>query len=222
MNLLTKLKMRKIIMSKDWTGNNKSIYTCLGATNHSDNERETNDYYATEPKAIDVLFEGLEQDKIELNSKIWECAVGGGHLADRLCNKGFDVYCTDLYDRGYKGREYYEYGKSFFEYTENVMDIVTNPPYKYAAEFVEHAMDISKNGCKVIMFLKLTFLESKKRKELFKKYPPKRIYVSSSRLQCAKNGDFETYKKGTGTAVAYAWYLWEKGYNGDTIIRWVN
>lgn len=209
-------------MSKDWTGNNKSIYTCLGATNHSDNERETNDYYATEPKAIDVLFEGLEQDKIELNSKIWECAVGGGHLADRLCNKGFDVYCTDLYDRGYKGREYYEYGKSFFEYTENVMDIVTNPPYKYAAEFVEHAMDISKNGCKVIMFLKLTFLESKKRKELFKKYPPKRIYVSSSRLQCAKNGDFETYKKGTGTAVAYAWYLWEKGYNGDTIIRWVN
>ena len=59
-------------------------------------------------------------------------------------------------------------------------------------------------------------------KELFKKYPPKRIYVSSSRLQCAKNGDFETYKKGTGTAVAYAWYLWEKGYNGDTIIRWVN
>lgn len=214
--------MRKIIMSKDWTGNNKSIYTCLGATNHSDNERETNDYYATEPKAIDVLFEGLEQDKIELNSKIWECAVGGGHLADRLCNKGFDVYCTDLYDRGYKGREYYEYGKSFFEYTENVMDIVTNPPYKYAAEFVEHAMDISKNGCKVIMFLKLTFLESKKRKELFKKYPPKRIYVSSSRLQCAKNGDFETYKKGTGTAVAYAWYLWEKGYNGDTIIRWVN
>ena len=55
-------------MSKDWTGNNKSIYTCLGATNHSDNEREANDYYATEPKAIDVLFEGLEQDKIELNS----------------------------------------------------------------------------------------------------------------------------------------------------------
>lgn len=207
-------------MSKDWTGNNKSIYTCLGATNHSDNERELNDYYATEPKAIDVLFEGLEQDKIELNSKIWECAVGGGHLADRLCSYGFDVYYTDLYDRGFKGGEYYEYGKSFFEYTENTMDIVTNPPYKYAAEFVEHAMDISKNGCKVIMFLKLTFLESKKRKELFKKYPPKRIYVSSSRLQCAKNGDFETYKK--GTAVAYAWYLWEKGYNGDTTIRWVN
>lgn len=208
------------MVEKDWSGNNKSIYTCLGATNHSDNEREANDYYATEPKAIDVLFEGLEQDKIELNSKIWECACGGGHLANRLSQYDFDVYSTDLYDRGFKGGEYYEYGKSFFEYTENTMDIVTNPPYKYAAEFVEHAMDISKNGCKVIMFLKLTFLESKKRKELFKKYPPKRIYVSSSRLQCAKNGDFETDKK--GTAVAYAWYLWEKGYNGDTIIRWVN
>ena len=46
MNLLTKLKMRKTIMSKDWTSNNKSIYTCIGATNHSDNEIEANDYYA--------------------------------------------------------------------------------------------------------------------------------------------------------------------------------
>ena len=210
------------MVEKDWSGNNKSIYTCLGATNHSDSAREANDYYATEPKAIDILFEGLKQDKIELNSKIWECAVGGGHLAGRLSYYGYDVYCSDLYDRYYRGGINNNYGKSFFEYTENTMDIVTNPPYKYATEFVEHAMNISKNGCKVIMFLKLTFLESKKRKELFKKYPPKRIYVSSSRLQCAKNGDFETYKKGTGTAVAYAWYLWEKGYNGDTIVRWVN
>lgn len=36
------------MVEKDWSGNNKSIYTCLGATNHSDNERELNDYYATD------------------------------------------------------------------------------------------------------------------------------------------------------------------------------
>ena len=46
-------------------------------------------------------------------------------------------------------------------------------------------------GTKVAMFLKLTFLESKARRELFERYPPKVVYVSSSRLQCAKNGDFE-------------------------------
>lgn len=42
---------------KDWTGNSKSIYTTLGASNHTDKVRETNDYYATEPKAAELLLE---------------------------------------------------------------------------------------------------------------------------------------------------------------------
>ena len=103
----------------------------------------------------------------------------------------------------------------------NYFDIITNPPYKYAKEFVKHALDTSSIGTKVAMFLKLTFLESKSRKELFEKYPPKVVYVSSSRLQCARNGDFTEYSKGVGTAVAYAWFVWEKGYTGEPIIRWI-
>ena len=97
-------------------------------------------------------------------------------------------------------------------------DIITNPPYSHAQEFVEKAMELVEEGGKVAMFLKLTFLEGKKRKELFKKYPPKVLYVSSSRLQCAKNGDFE----GVGTAIAYGWFVWEKGYKGEPVIRWIN
>lgn len=38
-------------------------------------------------------------------------------------------------------------------------DILTNPPYKYAKEFIEHAMTIIPDGRKVFMFLKLQFLE---------------------------------------------------------------
>lgn len=52
--------------------------------------------------------------------------------------------------------------------------------------------------------------------------PIKTLYVSSSRLQRAKNGDFEIYKKGTGTAVAYGWYVWEKGFDGIPSIKWIN
>ncbi|MCQ2609110.1 MAG: hypothetical protein MJ197_10550 [Bacteroidales bacterium] len=130
---------------------------------------------------------------------------------------GYEVTSTDLINRGYGVS-----GIDFLKTEKNNKDIITNPPYKYAAEFVEHALDISENGTKVAMFLKLTFLEGKARKKLFEKYPPKVVYVSSSRLQCAKNGDFEKYGKGVGTAVAYAWYVWEKGYTGDTIIKWFN
>lgn len=32
--------------AKDWTGNQRSIYTTLGASNHSDKDRQQHDYYA--------------------------------------------------------------------------------------------------------------------------------------------------------------------------------
>lgn len=70
------------------------------------------------------------------------------------------------------------------------------------------------------MFLKLQFLEGKARRKLFDKYPPKRVYVSSARLRCAMNGDFEKYAK--PNAVCYAWFVWEKGYTGDIIVKHIN
>ena len=204
-------------MSKDWTGNNKSIYVCNGASNHSDGYREINDYYATEPKAVELL---LEQE--QFSDKIWECACGEGHMSEVLKAHGYNVFSSDIIDRGYEGTQVLDFLDVSKEMCEDSHDIITNPPYKYAKEFVEHALDISPHGTKVAMFLKLTFLESQSRRKLFEKYPPKRIYVSSSRLQCAKNGDFVKYGKGTGTAVAYAWYVWEKGFKGEPTVRWFN
>lgn len=157
-------------------------------------------------------------DEEKFSNVIWEPACGEGYISEVLKKHGYEVISTDLIDRGYG-----EGNKDFFEFISPVdVDIITNPPYKIAKEFVEHALEVITEGHKVAMFLKLTFLESKKRRELFEKYPPKVIYVSSSRLQCAKNGDFETYKKGTGTAIAYAWYVWEKGFKGDPIVKWIN
>lgn len=203
----------------DWTGNAKSIFVCNGASNHTEEEREVNDYYATEPKAVKLL---LEQEKFF--PYVWECACGEGHMAEVLKNAGYNVKTSDLYDRGYEGTEILDFLKVTKEVASTYMpmDIITNPPYKFAKEFVEHALDISMDGTKVAMFLKLTFLESNARRKLFEKYPPKVVYVSSSRLQCAKNGDFEKYGKGVGTAVAYAWFIWEKGFEGEPIIKWFN
>ena len=69
------------------------------------------------------------------------------------------------------------------------------------------------------MFLKVLFLEGKARKDMFAKYPPKVVYVSSSRINCARNGEFNTY---THSAIAYAWYVWQKGYSGETVLKWIN
>ena len=204
--------------------NNRGAFVCNGASNHSvTGERHPQDYYATEPKALEKFLEKFKEDGETLSDSVWECACGGGHLVAPLRDFGHGVFYTDIIDYGYPDTILHDFfGKSPFGNSKSTMDILTNPPYSMAKEFIEHALDIVGDGRKVVMLLKLTFLESKKRRELFEKYPPKYIYVSSSRLQCAKNGDFETYKNGTGTAIAYAWFVWEKGYKGEPVVRWFN
>lgn len=201
---------------KDWNGNANSIYKTIGASNHTDKERETNDYYATDPIAIDKLL------KVENPSHfIWECACGEGHLSKRLKEYGFEVLSSDIVERDYK-IDFFEDFLNEHEVCRWNWDILTNPPYKYAKEFVLQALKRVCEGSRVYMFLKLTFLEGKARyNELFSKYPPKNIYVFSERVMCAKNGEFEKMKVGGGSAVAYAWYVWEKGYQGETKISWI-
>jgi len=181
----------------------------IGSHNFSTEDRQSEDYYATNPIAAEWL------DKIEdLNNRIWECACGEGHLAKVFIRNGHEVMSTDLIDRGF-GRG----GVDFLKCREMFYgDIVTNPPYKYAQEFVEHALELIPEGHKVCMFLKVQFLEGKSRKEFFKRLPPKTVWVSSSRIGCYTNG----VMKKTSSMLALAWYVWEKGYHGDTIIKWFN
>ena len=57
-------------MNKDWIGNSKSTYVTLGASNHTDKERETHDYYSTDSVAIDVLLAGGENFRIKYGSQL--------------------------------------------------------------------------------------------------------------------------------------------------------
>lgn len=172
---------------RDWTGSKKSIYTTLGASNHSETEREINDYYATDPDAINYLLE-----KATLNNNLWECACGEGHLSKRLVDLGYNVRSTDLIFRGYGTG-----GVDFLKTNETFDgDIITNPPYKYAAEFCSHCLEILPEGRSAFLFLKIQFLEGKGRRELFDRKQLKTVYVSSKRILCAKNGNFEEVRGG--------------------------
>lgn len=187
----------------------KKVARMIGSHNMSETDREKNDYYATSPEAAEWLI------KIEsLNNNIWECACGEGHLAEVFKKHGYNVWASDLIDRGY-GIGDFDFLKWDLPY---IGDIVTNPPYKLAEKFIEHGLRIIKQGNKVCMFLKIQFLEGKARKELFKKYPPKTIWVSSSRIKCGMNGQFSE----SASMMALAWFVWEKGYEGDTVVKWFN
>lgn len=184
------------------------MFTTIGASNHSEGEREQHDFYATDNIAAYLLAEN-EQLK-----NVWECACGDGELAKVFQNMGILRRASDLIDRGY-GEPKVDFLKQIGAFNG---DIVTNPPYKHAEAFVRHAYNLVTEGNKVCMFLKLTFLESKARKKLFKEIPLKTLYVSSSRISCYKNND----KSFKSSAIAYGLYVWEKGYTGEPTIKWIN
>lgn len=214
-------------MSKDWNGNKKTTFVTLGASNHTDHDRGDHDFYATEPKAVDWLL------KVEdFEGTVWENCCGQGHLSKRMTELGLNVISTDLIDRGFgKG------GVDFFECTKTLGDnIITNPPYSVAQEWVEHSLELLQDGKKLALFLPIQFLESKKRRKLFDTTPPVRIHVFSDRILCGINGDFYSHNKdgslvynkdGTPkkmqSAKCYAWFIWEVGnYTNKPTIDWIN
>lgn len=197
---------------KDWTGNKTSVFSTLAASSHSKDKRANDDYYCTQPQAVEELLK-----REQFNHYILEPAVGGGSIAAVLANHDHKVQSMDIVDRGYVGTEVRDFLTTTKDDLNFSPDIITNPPYALAKEFVEHALDISMDSVKVAMFLKIQFLESKKRYELFKKYPPKKIYVFVNRVNCGKNGVFGK----ESSAVCYAWFVWEKGYKGLPRVDWI-
>jgi len=186
----------------------KDTLKVMGASNHCDEERSKLDYYGTDPRSTRALL-SVEQ----FSDFIWEPCAGHHLIAYELQKSGYDVRTTDIANYGFGDEQI-----NFLECNETFDgDIITNPPYGLSTEFAVKALEVVKPGRRVAMFLRLLFLEGNKRYEkLFKENPPKVIYVFTNRQVSDKNDDFNH-----GSAVAYAWFVWVKGWKGNPEIKWI-
>lgn len=82
--------------------------------------------------------------------------------------------------------------------------IITNPPFNLALSFIQKALNDVIDGGYVIMLLRLNFLETKARKDFFDNYMPEYIFVHHKRMSFIEGGGTDS--------VAYAHYVWRKGY----------
>ena len=167
--------------------------------------RPENDYYPTPPEATLAL---LEREKFTGN--IWEPACGDGAISKLLEAAGYDVKSTDLIDRGYGTG-----GVDFLFADEEADNIITNPPFTLGEEFIWKALATTKG--KVVMLTKLQFLEGAKRKKMFESTPLKTVYVFSKRLTMTRNGE----KMKNSGMIAFAWLVWEHGYEGKPTVEWI-
>lgn len=188
----------------------RNVFSTLGASNHATRDRADADLYCTHPVAVEKLL-SLEK----FSTDIWEPCCGLGHISDTLEAHGHNVRKSDIISR----REDIEVLDFLSEGNSETWhgDIITNPPYSHATPIIYKALDLLAEGQRLAMWLRILFLESLERKKLFSIYPLEVVYISSKRIPCAMNGDFEHFSQ---SAQGYMWAIWRKGYKGETTIRW--
>ena len=151
--------------------------------------------------------------KVEkFHGSILEPACGDGAISKVLKKHSHRVVSHDLYDYGY-GRT----GKDFLFRRARCENLITNPPYNIANDFVLRALDITDG--KIALLLRLAFLEGSYRLEaVYRKNPPSRVHVFSKRLSIYRLG---STKRGGGTT-AYGWFVWDmRGGLGKTELKWM-
>jgi Methylase of polypeptide chain release factors len=170
--------------------------------------KESLDYYQTPQWAVEEL---LKYEQFDGN--ILEPCSGSGSISKVLEKYGYQV---DSFDIRNDIDIYGTRGIDFLKYEGKCNNIITNPPYNIAQAFIEKSIAVADR--KIAMLLKLSFLESIKRYDMFKNTPFKTLYVFSKRVQMYPGGTGINNKK--NGPIAFAWFVWEHGYKGSPFIDW--
>lgn len=172
--------------------------------------KDSLDFWRTPPQATQALFDKEDFGGI----RILEPACGIGDMAKVIYNNlkpNQILECSDIEYRGYYRQTMTENFLEKIWFTEN---IITNPPFNLAKEFVDHSLKYATE--KVAMLLKLEFLQSQKRTKWFKQHPLKTVYVFEYRIPFWQDG----YDKAINNQ-RHAWFVWDKSYSGKPMLDWI-
>lgn len=201
---------------------NKSKATLMGA---SSEQRSDLDFYET---PTDVTRAFLEASGWESVTKvIWDPAAGNGAIIDVVNDMlpGVIALTSDIKTRQRELdrecdflQQNWPESKPWLAYK----DIITNPPFSHAQAFVEKALELVEGD--VVMLLRLAFLETIQRRKLFDRKHLREVWVSSKRIHFTSpyltQREQETGKK-SNSGMAMAWFIFNRNYTGDPVIKWI-
>lgn len=166
-------------------------------------QRKKSDFYETPYSLTEQL---LEVEKLE--GGILEPARGNGAISKVLKKYGKD--CVE-----------YDKEIDFLKERRECDTIITNPPYSIVFQFILKAKEVAQK--KIIFLLPLAYLHGKKRFDYIwqdKDFPLARVYIFTRYPMLGeklrKNGKYNT------GMMVYAWYVWEKKWRGEPIIKWLD
>lgn len=172
-----------------------------------------NDLYETPPVAVEALLRAERLPK-----RLWEPACGPGSIVRVLRAAGHEVVATDLVDYGCPDSEARRDFLMELSPPDGVEAIITNPPFKNAEQFVVKALTFAP---KVMMLLRLAFLESERRRAILDEAPLARVYVFRNRLPMMHRAGqgIVAPDRQTSSALAFAWFVWDRAHVGPATLQ---
>jgi len=163
-------------------------------------DRQLRDWYPTPSDVTQALINVHPVAGMTL----WEPCCGDGSMSKVLEKAGAVVICSDIMPL-IEGA----YTQDFLTTTQmpdGATGIVTNPPYKLAAQFIEHAMNMKPDF--VAMLLKSTFWHAARRYTIWRKYRPSHIHPLLWRPDFLNLG---------APAMDFMWACWIADHSGPTV-----
>lgn len=155
--------------------------------------REVDDFYPTPWAVTRALMR-------EVNfgiGPILEPAAGNYAMATEIERAGYEVTAIDLMPRDPRVIP----GDFFDLRVSDCPTIITNPPFKLAAKFIEHSLDVLKAD-NLALLLKSTFWHAASRSGLFERHPPSCVYALTWRPDFMDRG---------GPTMDCSWFVWSWG-----------
>jgi hypothetical protein len=165
------------------------------------------DAYSTPAVAIEALL------KVEsLPYCIWEPAAGHGNIVSALRDVGHKVIASDIMHYGFA----LNFEADFLDQVRPPADtelILTNPPYRFAAEFVDRALMLCP---RVIMLCRLAFLESERRTRILDTGTLDAVHVFKRRLPMMHREGWTGPR--ASSAMPFAWFVWDRNHVGPATV----
>lgn len=182
------------------------------------------DDFPTPPWAVRGLIEHvlkpLGRDLKTMTA--WEPACNRGYMAKPLAEAFGKVFATDVHDYGWFGQAAVHdflqpYAPTAIE-AEGVDWIITNPPFRLAADFARRMLELRTRGGFAIL-VRIAFLEGVQRyNDLFSLMPPAIIAQYVERVPMVKG----RHDPDASTATAYCWLVWPRGAgDNQTRFTWI-
>lgn len=173
-----------------------------------DRPRAEDDFYPTPPEPTRALI-AAEYGRLRDFATIWEPAAGDGAMVRELKRAGFDVFPSDLFDRGHGGEV-----QSFLRYrSAPSRAVVTNPPFNLCnardgqGRWIWHALDTLKIDYMALL-LSWSWPAAGGHARLWAEHPPARVYLMRWKIDFTGQG---------APPMLNGWFVWDgQTPNGQT------